>query len=258
MRIIPIPCLKDNFAYLLICETTGLLGIVDPSEAGPVLKALEPLKLQPVAILNTHHHWDHTGGNSELLMRYPDLKVYGYSSDRGRIQGQTEFLEDGDQFQIGGMTGRALFNPGHTLGAVSYFFEDSLFTGDTLFAAGCGRTFEGSAEQMYDSLNQVIGGLSDETQLYFGHEYTLNNLAFAQAVEPHNRAIQKRLKEVQGLRAKQSWTTPSNLALERQTNPFLRCEQGDVHKAVASREPGVDLSNGAEVFRVLRAWKDQF
>jgi len=258
MKIIPVPCLQDNFAYLVLCEETGHIGIVDPSDASPILTALERLSAKPVAILNTHHHWDHTGGNASLIQHFPDLKVYGHHSDRGRIEGQTIFLEDGDSLHIGRLQGRALYNPGHTLGAVSYLFSDCLFTGDTLFGAGCGRLFEGSAAQMHHSLNHVIGSLPDDTRIYFGHEYTLSNLKFAEAVEPHNQKIQERLTETQELRLIHRETSPTTLARERQTNPFLRCTEPDVHQAVSRQEPDLDLENSAEVFRVLRAWKDQF
>src|SRR5262249_38652863 len=148
MQIIPIHCLKDNYAYLLVDEASGQTAVVDPSEAEPVLNALAEAQkkadLQLVAILNTHHHLDHTGGNQDLKERFPELKIYGHASDQGRIAAQTEFLADGDRVQIGGLNGHIVHNPGHTLGAISYAFEDALFTGDTLFGAGCGRTFEGT------------------------------------------------------------------------------------------------------------------
>lgn len=258
MKIQTIPCLRDNFAYLIICEDTQHCAMVDPSEADPLLEALRTQpELQPVAILNTHHHWDHTGGNAGLLQAYPELKVYGHHSDKGRIAGQNVFLESGDTLQIGELAGRVHYNPGHTLGAVSYAFEDALFTGDTLFAAGCGRTFEGSAEQMHHSLNQVIGSFDDETRLFFGHEYTLNNLRFAQAVEPNNPEIQARIERVKA-QLQQGHSTPSRLKEERQSNPFLRCEQEAVQQSARQQEPDLDIHTPHEVFRVLRAWKDRF
>jgi hydroxyacylglutathione hydrolase len=257
MRIIAIPCLKDNYAYLINCSETGQTAVVDPSEAEPVIQALKTNGLSLNAILNTHHHWDHTGGNSELLMHFGKIPVLGHRSDQGRIAGQTVFLEAGSVFQLGSVRIGVLYNPGHTSGAISYAAGNALFTGDTLFAAGCGRVFEGTPAQMYHSLNHVIGACSDQTQLYFGHEYTLKNLEFAQSVEPQNAAIAKRLAELQVLRAKGAFSTPSSLALERQTNPFLRCGHQAVKDYVQNQEPGLALEP-EEIFRVLRASKDRF
>ena len=141
MEIVTIPCLQDNFAYLLICQKTGEAAIVDPSEADPVQKEINYQNVKLTTILNTHHHWDHVGGNKELKSDFPDLKIYGHSSDRGRIPEQTEFLEDGDHVMFGEQSGSFLYNPGHTLGAITYLFGEAAFTGDTLFAAGCGRIF---------------------------------------------------------------------------------------------------------------------
>lgn len=174
MRVIPVPCLKDNYAYLVVCEQTGTTAVVDPSEAEPVQVALAKEGLTLSAILNTHHHGDHVGGNHELLEMYPDIPVYGHVSDVLRIPAMNMPVDAGDQFQIGELEAVVLFNPGHTHGAISYFFPQApaIFTGDTLFSAGCGRIFEGNPEQMYHSLNDVIGSCPDETQVYCGHEYT--------------------------------------------------------------------------------------
>ncbi|PKL74990.1 MAG: hydroxyacylglutathione hydrolase [Candidatus Melainabacteria bacterium HGW-Melainabacteria-1] len=262
MQIIPIPCLKDNYAYLLIDPPSGQAAVVDPSEAAPVLKAFEAAtKKQPlelVAILNTHHHWDHVGGNQELLELYPQLRVYGHVSDRGRIQGQTEYVDRGDRLAIGNLIGHVVHNPGHTLGAVSYAFEDALFTGDTLFGGGCGRTFEGDAAMMYHSLNRVIGSFPDQTRVFFGHEYTVANLRFALMVEPSNSDVRMRSQKVVGQRGSGQLTTPSTLGEERLTNPFFRCDEPELIESIRRHEPGLDNSNPAEVFRVLRAWKDRF
>ncbi|MGV3523223.1 MAG: hydroxyacylglutathione hydrolase [Candidatus Sericytochromatia bacterium] len=256
-QIIPIPCLKDNYAYLLICTQTGRAGLVDPSEAEPVLAAVERYGVEPVAILNTHHHLDHTGGNEALKQRFPRLQVYGHASDRGRIAQQNVFLEDGDKVWVGELEGRVLHNPGHTRGAISYVFGDAVFTGDTLFGGGCGRTFEGTAAEMHHSLNVVLGGLDPATAVYFGHEYTLNNLRFAAEIEPENGALQERIAQVSELRAQGRPSTPSRLDSEKATNPFLRCEAPEVVAAVRQVEPGL-AETPAEVFRVLRAWKDRF
>lgn len=257
MKVLPVACLKDNFAYLLICEQSAQAAVVDPSEAGPVLAALEQVQLPLVAILNTHHHWDHTGGNHDLCQVFPGLKVYGHASDRGRIEGQNQFLQDQETLIIGQLSGTAIHNPGHTSGAVSYHFENALFTGDTLFAAGCGRLFEGSPAQMYASLNQQLGRFPEQTVIYFGHEYTLKNLQFAQAVEPENPEVERRIQAVKAALVQGKTTTPSTLGEERQTNPFLRCEIASV-VAAAQAKAGAVSSDAVEVFRALRAWKDHF
>ena len=170
MKIVPVPCLEDNYAYLVIDESTGEAGVVDPSEADPVLAALQREGVELRAILKTHHHWDHVGGNKALLRKFPALSVYGHASDRGRIEGQTVFLNAGDDFSLATLLVGVLHNPGHTTGAVSYVIADCVFTGDTLFAGGCGRLFEGSPADMYTSLVKTIGALPAETKVYFGHE----------------------------------------------------------------------------------------
>ncbi len=201
MKIITIPCLQDNYAYLLICKKTLQGALVDPSEAAPVISEIERQEVKLTTILNTHHHWDHVGGNKELKARYSDLIIYGNESDRGRIPEQTEFLKYGDEVNFGEQRGTFLHNPGHTSGAVTYVFGKTAFTGDTLFAAGCGRLFEGTPAQMYDSLNVQISGLADDTELYFGHEYTEANLRFALSVESGNAEIQHKLETVSALRS---------------------------------------------------------
>lgn len=257
MKVVPIPCLKDNYAYLIICPSTGSCGVVDPSQAAPVLRTVTDHHVDLVAIFNTHHHWDHVGGNEELLSVYPNLSVYGHESDRGRIPGQTMFLKDQQPIALGLLNGHVTHNPGHTTGALTYYFEDAAFTGDTMFAAGCGRLFEGSAEQMYQSLNQIIGSHPKETKVYFGHEYTENNLRFALSVEPNNAALTARLEQTQAKRASGDLTTPSTLADEWATNPFMRWQSSDIQNTVKQIEPDNDLQP-ASVLRVIRALKDKF
>ena len=256
MDVHPIPCLRDNYAYLLLCPQTQATAVVDPSEADPVQAELERRGLSLTAILNTHHHWDHVGGNEALQAEHPGIRIFGYASDRGRIPGQTEFLEVGDVVKFGEIEGTILHNPGHTSGAITYVFGDQAFTGDTLFAAGCGRVFEGTMAQMHHSLNGVLGGLPDPTRLYFGHEYTERNLEFAQSVEPGNAAVSKRLDAVRQSRRQGQFTPPTTLAEERQTNPFLRCQSPQLRQ-VAQRESS-GPSTDAGVFGVLRGLKDRF
>ncbi len=257
MRVIPIPCLQDNYAYLIVCETTNQAGIVDPSEFRPVWQEIERQRVQLVAILNTHHHWDHVGGNKKLLRKVPELKVYGHHSDQGRIPGQNEMLEETDKVRIGKLEARLTHNPGHTTGAISFYFEDAVFTGDTLFAAGCGRLFEGTPQDMYSSLNEKIGAHAPLTKVYFGHEYTENNLKFAQFLEPDNAWVQKKLQETRRMRKAGKFTTPSTLESEWQTNPFMRCDSPQIRAAVKRYDPQNDLTP-VSVLRVVRQLKDDF
>ena len=256
MQITPVPCLKDNYAYLIHADGSNAALVVDPSEAPPVVKALEGAGLRLVGILNTHHHFDHVGGNEELLKRYGELPVYGYETDRGRIPGQTVFLEHGGKFTAAMLEFRALHIPGHTLGAVAYVVGDAVFTGDTMFAAGCGRLFEGTPAMMYESLNAKLGALPDSTRVFFGHEYTAKNLEFAAHVEPGNAAVREKAKQVAELRARGEFTTPSKLGEERSTNPFMRCESPEIVGRFAP-ELGGDRSPIA-VLGAVRAAKDKF
>lgn len=257
MKIITIPCAFDNYAYLIVCEKTNQAGVVDPAEFYPVWNEIENQGVALSAILCTHNHMDHTGGNSELLEKLPDLKVYGFETDRGSIPGQNGYLSDMDQVAIGDLQGSVIHTPGHTAGSVSYLFEDAMFTGDTLFASGCGRVFEGTPEQMYESLNEKIARHPLETNIYFGHEYTLKNLEFALTVEPGNNGIEETQKKVQAMRRNGEPTAPSTLASEKQTNPFLRCASPEIKETVKRHDPKNDLLPGS-VFRVIRELKDGF
>lgn len=257
MKVIPVPCLNDNFAYLIVCEKSGQTGVVDPSEAAPVLKAVENAGVNLTTILNTHHHWDHVGGNKELLQHQSDLSVCGHVSDKGRIDGQTQFLNAGEQISLGELQLDVLHNPGHTTGGISYVVEGCVFTGDTLFAGGCGRLFEGTAEMMYNSLHKVIGNLPEDTKVYFGHEYTEENLRFAASVDPENSDLAQRIAAVRALRAQGGATTPSTLAEEWRTNPFLRVDSPPIQQAVKNSDPGNDLSP-ISVFTEIREMKNRF
>lgn len=257
MQVLVVPCRSDNFAYLLTCPESGETAVVDPTDAAPVIAAIEEHGLTLTTILNTHHHYDHVGGNEELCQRYGKLNVYGYHADRGRIPQQTAFLKDGDPVRFGNQHGSFTHNPGHTTGAVTYYFGDKAFTGDTLFAGGCGRLFEGSPAEMYESLNLKIGSHPPDTKLYFGHEYTQKNLEFALTVEPDNQALHAKLEKVKEQRRHGYFTTPTTVADEFATNPFMRCDALQVKETVKKVEPNNDLSP-AEVLRVIRALKDKF
>lgn len=256
MEVSIIPCLKDNYAYLLRAPGSALAVVVDPSEAAPVLAELGRLGLKLGAILATHHHLDHVGGNDELVQKFPGIPVYASDKDRGRIPAQTHFVADGDDIAVLGLKFRCLFVPGHTLGAVAYYGEGAVFTGDTLFAAGCGRLFEGTPAMMHESINGKLAALPDDTRVYCGHEYTASNLRFAAHVEPGNAAVRAKAERVAEQRAKNEPTVPSTLADERATNPFMRVTSAEIIESVAERL-GASRTPDA-VLGAIRAAKDNF
>jgi hydroxyacylglutathione hydrolase len=176
------------------------------------------------AILNTHHHWDHTGGNLEVVEHFGDLAVYGHASDKGRIPGQTVFLEDGDTLKVGNHTATIRHVPGHTTGAIAFCFEHDVFTGDTLFYGGCGRLFEGTPAMMFHSLNVRLKELEPSTRFWHGHEYTVSNLQYGLHAEPDNAHIKERLAWAIEQREKNLPTVPSTLADEVLVNPFMRAQ----------------------------------
>ena len=208
------------------------------------------------AILSTHHHGDHVGGNAALAQRFPGLKVFGHASDRGRIPAQTEFVEHEGLVEIEGLTFCALHIPGHTLGAVAYAGQGAVFTGDTLFVAGCGRLFEGTPAQMYQSLNVTLAALPDPTLVYCGHEYSAQNLRFAGHMEPSNRAVSAKVARVAEQRERGEPSVPSTMAEEKATNPFLRCASAEI---IANVENGLTADRSpAAILGAVRAAKDGF
>jgi len=250
MRIVQIPLLKDNYGYLLVCEKTNQAAIVDPSEGEPVWKKVREEGVDFKAILNTHHHRDHTGGN-EYLLQKAALEVYGAQVDEDRIPGITRPVKEGDEVRVGDERGRVIFIPGHTRGHIAFLFGNKLFSGDCLFTGGCGRVFEGTAEQMKTSLEK-LRDLPGDTLVYCGHEYTEKNLEFARTVEPENDRIRERLAEVKALRAKSQFTVPGKMADELATNPFLRWESAELQKSL-----GVG-ADAVAVFARTRELKDSF
>lgn len=264
MLTVPVPCLSDNYAYLLIAPGTNECMVVDPSEGAPVLAALAQQKtrdgkpLKVTAILCTHHHPDHVGGVPALKAELSIPAVYGFESDRGRIPEQTHFLKDGESFAFANMTITAMHIPGHTTGAVAYVVREGaadpiVFTGDTLFVGGCGRVFEGTPDMMHASL-QKVAALPRETRVYCGHEYTEANYRFAATLEPTNlRLTQARARAAEATRAKKP-TVPSTIEEELATNPFLRVDSDELKKAL---NVGAEESP-AQIFAKVRAAKDVF
>ncbi len=238
LQIERIPTFGDNYTYLVICEATREAAIIDAPEADPVVARVEETGAKVTKILSTHHHPDHAMANPELAKRY-DVPVYGHTSDANRLAGFTDGVDEGDTVTVGEHTARVLFIPSHTMGHVAYVFDDAkaAFTGDMLFAGGCGRLFEGNAEMMYTALCEKLAELPDDMRVFCGHEYTEGNLRFAITVEPDNQAVQQKLDQVIEIRknAAADWhdatpaemTIPSTIGEEKATNPFMRAEDAE-------------------------------
>jgi len=251
--IVPVRAFHDN--YIWIMRRGNHAVVVDPGDATPVLDYLRAERLQLTAILNTHHHADHVGGNAELLDHFK-VPVFGPFDER--IATVTRGLRDGDRFALADyeVEFTALEIPGHTRTHIAFYADGAVFCGDTLFACGCGRLFEGTPRQMYDSLNK-LATLPDSTRVYCGHEYTVANLRFARSVEPNNRALADWEREAKAQRARNEPTLPSTIAREKTANPFLRCAEPTLADA-ASHHAGRPLADPAAVLGVLREWKNNF
>ena len=254
-RVISIPALGDNFIYLYPYDNNNALA-VDPGDYSPVTEALQKYNLNLTAILATHHHWDHIGGITELKKR-TGCKVIG--SDKQRIPGIDEIVEDGQIITVGDTKIQTIATPGHTHTAVCYYLPASnendagiLFTGDTLFIGGCGRLLECNAQTMWDSL-QKIAALPNETLIYCGHDYTLENYRFALEIEPHNKAVNNRLNEIKQKQQHGEFTVPSTISQEKQTNIFLRAATPEIKNALNMPRAGE-----VEIFAELRRRKDIF
>ena len=257
MQVYRLPALSDNYIFLLHDRDRNIAAVVDPALAQPVLQQLQALGAELTAIFNTHHDKDHVGGNSELLQRFPQIKVYGGIEDRGRIPGQEVFLKDGDRVTFGKRTAEIFFVPGHTKAHIAYYFPPTnpgdigeLFCGDTLFVGGCGRLKEGTPAQMLASLSK-LGTLPDNTRVWCAHEYTLKNLEFALTVDPDNSDLQHHFAEVKAARDRSEATVPSTIEVEKKTNPFLRCTSPNIQLAANSTDP-------LQTFTRLREMKNWF
>ena len=258
LQVMTVPAFTDNYIWLLSNKNKKYAAIVDPGEAQPVIDALRQYNMQAVAILITHHHPDHVGGITELLAYYPNIPVYGPASEL--IPHISHALDANKQITLDklGLSFDILDIPGHTSGHIGYYHHDqnesNLFCGDTLFANGCGRVFDGTLHDLHASLQQ-IAQLPRETNIYCAHEYTLDNIGFAKWVEPDNYDLQLRQEQCRQQLDKQCATVPSTLALELKTNPFLRTHIPSVI-AKAEEIAGQKLHSSLDVFTVLRIWKD--
>jgi hydroxyacylglutathione hydrolase len=253
LNIIPIPAFKDNYIWML--HDHQHVVVVDPGDAAPVLAYLNLHKLKLAAILCTHHHNDHVGGVCKLVELY-NVPVYGPQLED--IPCVSHMLGDGDVIEIQELKIKlsVIDIPGHTLGHIAYLGTGYVFCGDTLFGCGCGRLFEGTATQLFHSL-QRLANLPDETKVYCGHEYTEANIRFAQVCEPDNARLKQRQADVQALRAAGRPTLPSTIALEKATNPFLRCAEPSVIATTVSMTQ-IKETDETSIFTALRTWKNNF
>lgn len=263
LAVLHVRAFKDNYIWLLRGKNPRHVAVVDPGDAAPVLAALQAQDLLPVAILCTHHHRDHSGGIDAIRAHYP-VPVYGPA--REHILGVTHPVAEGQRIRLPELEQdyQILDIPGHTSGHIAFYGQGLLFCGDTLFSAGCGRLFEGTPAQLYASLRK-LAALPPDTAVYCGHEYTLANLRFAQAVEPQNADVLAYEKQALQRRSADLPTLPSSIGLELRVNPFLRLDQSTVRSAALRRDPTLSsLSDqksdmaGAAVFATLRRWKDEF
>ncbi|HEY5048099.1 MAG TPA: hydroxyacylglutathione hydrolase [Rhizomicrobium sp.] len=253
LQIEIVPCLSDNYAYLVHDPKEGVCAVVDPSEPGPVLAALDRHGLKLTHILNTHHHFDHTGGNIPLQQQF-GARIVGPEKDRERIPGIDVGVGEESVWSLGSHRARILEIPAHTRGHIAFAFEDdqAVFTGDTLFALGCGRLFEGTPDMMWTSLSKLMA-LDDRMAVYCGHEYTLSNGRFALTLEAGNRDLRSRMAEVQLLRTKNEATIPSTIDLEKRTNPFLRPDSPEIRHTL-----NMAAAANVEVLAEMRRRKDAF
>lgn len=251
IEIKSIPAFSDNYIWL-IQNNQQQCVVVDPGDANPVLDYIRTNQLTLDAILITHHHADHTGGIAELKREYPNISIIGPKNDP--IMALTLSVDEGDRFTLLDQEFTVLNLAGHTHGHIGYVMDKELFCGDVLFSGGCGRVFEGSYEEMFNSLNK-LAALDDDTNVYCAHEYTASNVAFAMAVEPENQDLHQYRDNVNRLRANNQPTIPTTIGQEKLINPFLRTMEPAVMKSVANTTQQCDPLN---IFSALRDWKNQF
>lgn len=252
-QIVTIPCLSDNYAFLVHDDATGATALVDAPEPGPILAELAARDWQLSHVLLTHHHWDHIDGLAAILEKHP-AKVIGATADAHRLPPLDLSMAEGDNFDFAGEMVTVIDVSGHTVGHIAFHFPDTqaVFTGDSLMAMGCGRLFEGSPAQMFASLSK-LAALPDTTTVCSGHEYTSSNCAFAASLGEDNPALTARILEVDALRAEGKFTVPSNLGQEKATNPFLRGHDPALQEAI-----GMPNATAEEVFTEIRKRKDHF
>ena len=257
MQVVPVPVLQDNYSYLILPPGEKVAAVVDCAEVPPVVQAARDLGVEITSVLSTHHHWDHVGGNVELAAAQT-VEVYGSADDAERIPAITKPVQEGDRFSLGSLTVEVLLIPAHTSGHIAYYFpeERAVFTGDTLFAGGCGRLFEGDAGQMMSSLEK-LNRLPADTHVYCGHEYTVRNLEFAETLEPGSKAIQDKLSWSRARRKEDRPTVPTTLASERETNPFLRMGSPELRATLQRLFPESDDRDETR-FGQTRLLKDEF
>ncbi|KAI7906218.1 hydroxyacylglutathione hydrolase [Cokeromyces recurvatus] len=255
MIIKPVNCFQDNYAYILLDESSKKAAAVDPVEPDNILKALSEYPDYTLSmILTTHHHHDHAGGNTSFLKKLEPEKIKCYGGSE-KVNGVNHIVKDNETIQLGSLSIRAITTPCHTMDHICYYVENNdddraVFTGDCLFSSGCGRFFEGSAKEMWEALSK-LAALPDNTKVYFGHEYTLSNLKFAESVEPHNKDIQEKKKWAQQVKC----TTPSTIGNEKLTNPFIRCDLPEVFKHIVHHP---EKAKQVDILGQLRRMKDDF
>lgn len=251
LEIYQFPCLSDNYGFLVHDSESGETACIDTPETAPILAALEKTGWTLTQIWNTHHHYDHAGNNEEIK-RITGCAIAGPAGEADKIPAIDRAVDDGDTVMLGAHEAHVLNVGGHTLGHIAFHMEGHAFVGDSLFALGCGRVFEGTMAQMWESL-QKLNALPDGTQIYCAHEYTTSNAAFAVTIDPDNEVLSQRVAEISALRAANKPTVPTEIALERATNPFLRATDANVQARLnMSGAPAVD------VFAEIRARKDSF
>lgn len=255
MRVELLPALTDNYMYLIIDENTKEAAAVDPVQPQKVIEAAKKHGVKLTTVLTTHHHWDHAGGNEKLVKLVPGLKVYGGDERVGALTNRATHLST---LQVGSLHVKCLATPCHTSGHICYFVSKpgtskppAVFTGDTLFVAGCGKFFEGTADEMYKALLEILGRLPPDTKVFCGHEYTINNLKFARHVEPQNTAVQQKLAWAKEKYDLGEPTVPSTIAEEFTYNPFMRVREKTVQQHAGESDPVTTM-------RAIRREKDQF